>query len=278
MPELPEVRVHAERLDRIFGAATLEGFDPITFTALKTATIDPLRAVGHSIESIGSRGKLFMLRLGEVSFVVHLMQGGRLTPDARMTARPRNGIARWRFVNHDALLLTEAGKERKAGIWVMVGDPLTQAPLAGLGPDADTVDRAGLTAMVGSTRVRVHGFLRDQRQLAGIGRRLANEICHTARISPFAITAKLGEDEIGRLHGAISTCVATSIDFERTQSEMVGSTKRPAEVHHRTGEPCGVCGDTIREIAYTTYTVNYCPTCQTGGRILADNTTSKFLK
>ena len=278
MPELPEVRVHAERLEQLFAAATLEQFDPITFTALKTATIDPLRAVGHSIEAIRSRGKLLVLGLGEVSFVVHLMQGGRLVPDARMTARPRNGIARWRFVDRDALLLTEPGKERKAGVWVVGGDPLAQAPLAGLGPDADTVNRARLAAMVGSTKVRVHGFLRDQRQLAGIGRRLANEICHAARISPFAITAKLDEDGIDRLHAAISSCIATSIDFERTQPEMVGSAQRPAEVHHRTGEPCGVCGDTVREIAYTTYTVNYCPTCQTGGRILADNTTSKFLK
>lgn len=278
MPELPEVRVHAERLGGLFDAATLERFDAITFTALKTAAIDPLRAVGNSIETIGSRGKLFVLGLGEVSFVVHLMQGGRLISDAKMTARPRNGIARWRFVDHDALLLNEAGKERKAGIWVVLGDPNTQAPLAGLGPDADTVSRAGLATLVGSTRVRLHGFLRDQHHLAGIGRRLANEICHAAMISPFAITTRLGEDEVDRLHGAISTCIKTSVDFERTQSEMVGSAQRPAMVHHRTGEACGVCGDNIREIAYASYTVNYCPTCQTGGRVLADNTTSRFLK
>ena len=278
MPELPEVRVHAERLAASHVGAVLERFEPITFTAMKTAGVDPGRAVGSAVDTIRTRGKLFIIGVGPTSFVVHLMQGGRLVPDAKLSAKPRNGIARWRFADHDALLLTEAGKERKAGVWVIDGDPIGQDPLAGLGPDADTADRDQLAALLTATRVRVHGFLRDQHQLAGIGRRLANEICHTARLSPFAITAKLGPDEVDRLHAAIGGCIDRSIAFERTRTDMSASADRPGGVHHRKGESCPVCGDTVREVTYAKYQVNYCPTCQTGGKVLADNTTSKFLK
>ena len=126
--------------------------------------------------------------------------------------------------------------------------------------------------------MRLHGLLRRQSILAGIGRRLANDICHEAKISPFASTAKLTDDQIEAIHSAIGSCYAASIDFERAQDEIVSSAKRPSAVHNKTGEPCPRCEDTIREVAYTKYTVNYCATCQTNGKVLADNTTSKFLK
>ena len=114
--------------------------------------------------------------------------------------------------------------------------------------------------------------------MAGLGRRLANELCHRARLSPFASTRKLTREEVERLHQAIADAIADSLEYESTQQAMTKSAERPARVHHRTGEPCPDCGDTIRAVEYTSYTVNYCPTCQTGGRILADNTTSKFLR
>ena len=126
--------------------------------------------------------------------------------------------------------------------------------------------------------MRLHGLLRDQQAVAGIGRRLANEVAHRARLSPFANAAKLDAGEIDRLHDAIGSCLAESLDYERSRDDMSASRERPGEVHHRTGETCPVCGDAVREVAYTRYTVNYCATCQTGGKVLADNTTSKFLK
>jgi formamidopyrimidine-DNA glycosylase len=126
--------------------------------------------------------------------------------------------------------------------------------------------------------MRLHGWLRDQRIVAGLGRRLANEICHRARLSPFATTAKLDDEAVDRLHAAIGACIDESLAYERTRSDMSSSKDRPGAVHHREGEACPICGDTVRAVEYRSYTVNYCPTCQTGGKVLADNTTSKFLK
>ena len=114
--------------------------------------------------------------------------------------------------------------------------------------------------------------------MAGLGRRLANEICHRARLSPFAPTGKLAGDEVGALHDAIESCLADALAVERARDTMSSSAERPGAVYHRTGEACPVCGDTIRAVEYASYTVNYCPTCQTKGKVLADNTTSKFVK
>src|SRR5690606_10115334 len=126
VPELPEIQAHAERLTDDLGGAVLDRFQPLSFTALKTATPPPEEAVGHPLAGVGRRGKHLLLRFGPVTFVVHLMQGGRLRPDAKQAARPRGGQARWRFADGRALLLTEAGTERRAGVWVVAGDPLAQ--------------------------------------------------------------------------------------------------------------------------------------------------------
>ena len=278
MPELPELQAHAERLDAEFAGATLAGFRAISFTALKTATPDPGASVGSSLVFAGRRGKYLLLDFGSATFVVHLMQGGRLKPDEKQSAKPRGGIARWTFEDGRALLLTEPGTERKAGVWVVAGDPEQQDPLAKLGPDADQLDAATLGDLLAAHPMRLHGLLRDQRIVAGIGRRLANEVCHRAKLSPFANTAKLGRTEVEQLAEAVRACIGDSLADERGRTEMVKSAERAGSVHHRGGQPCPVCGDTIRTVEYRAYTVAYCPTCQTGGRVLADNTTSKFLK
>ncbi|MCU1353779.1 MAG: Formamidopyrimidine-DNA glycosylase [Acidimicrobiales bacterium] len=278
MPELPEVQAHAERLDAAFAGAELERFRPLSFTALKTATPSPEEAVGQRLVFVGRRGKYLLMDAGVVTFVIHLMQGGRLRVDDKQSAKPRGGIARWRFTDGRALLLTEAGTERKAGVWVVAGDPEAQVPLAGLGPDADQVPATELGNLLAAHSMRLHGFLRDQRIIAGLGRRLANEICHRAKLSPFATTTKLDRTEVERVAEAIGVCVNESLAFERGRDDMSSSRQRPGNVHHREGEPCPVCGDTVRAVEYRAYTVNYCPTCQTDGRLLADNTTSKFLK
>ncbi|MFZ4519905.1 MAG: zf-TFIIB domain-containing protein, partial [Microthrixaceae bacterium] len=172
----------------------------------------------------------------------------------------------------------EAGREHKAGVWVFEGDPGGQPPLDGLGVDADVVTRDELGALLRSGNGRLHGFLRDQHGVAGLGRMLANEICHRARLSPFATTSRLDEDEVDRLHAAIGACIADALAHERTLDAMSKSADRPGAVHRRKGATCPVCGDTVRAVEYAAYEVDYCPTCQTGGRVLADNTTSKFLK
>ncbi len=283
MPELPEVQAHAERLTAEFSGATIAKFVPISFSVLKTAVPAASDAVGHTLAGFTRRGKVLVMQVdtgdgAELSFVIHLMQGGRLIPDEKQSAKPRNGMARWVFDDGRALLLTEAGKERKAGVWVIAGDPNKQPPLDHLGVDADVATIEQLTAALHEKNQRLHGFLRDQHGVAGLGRMLANEICHTAKLSPFAMTKKLTPDEIETLHASISTCIASALEFERGMERMSNSAERPGAVHHRSGSECPVCGDTIRAVEYSAYEVDYCPTCQTGGKVLADNTTSKFLK
>ena len=348
MPELPEIIAHAERLGRAFAGAELTGFAPLHPTALKTFDPRPEAAVGQKLTGAGHRGKYLRLHFGDLAFVVHLMQGGRLRPHdppatsvpanhpastsspaipaanpspgpapapgpanpgpapapgpgpanpgpanpgpgpapadsaskppAKKAAKPRGGMARWSFADGRELLLTEAGTERRAGVWLVRGDPEGQEPLSRLGPDADRIGRDELARGLAAARERVHGYLRDQSRLAGIGRLLANEILHEARISPFANTARLGADRIDRLHQAMTAVIARGLVHERDRSEMGKSADRPSNVHHRIGQPCVACGDEVRSVAYRRYVVAYCPTCQTGGKVLADNTTSRFLK
>ena len=281
MPEMPEVQAHAERLTEDFGGIALERFVPLAFTALKTYSPQPDVAYGQPLRSVGRRGKYLLLQFEPATFVVHLMQGGRLKLDPKQAAKPKGGQARWRFADGRALMLTEAGTEHRAGVWVLGGpadDRLEREPLDHLGPEALDVDRARLGELLAAHPMRLHGWLRDQRIIAGLGRRLANEICHRAKISPFASTGKLDDDAVDRLHDAITACIEDSLAYERTRDDMSSSKDRPGSVHHREGEACPVCGDTIRAVEYRSYTVNYCPTCQTGGKVLADNTTSKFLK
>jgi formamidopyrimidine-DNA glycosylase len=288
MPEMPEIQAHAERLTDRFAGRTLAKFTPFNFTALKTAVPAPDTAYGSPLVEVGRRGKYLLVRFEPTTFVVHLMQGGRLLADDKLSAKPRGGQARFGFepaersdgtIDEAALLLTEQGKERRAGVWcVPTDDVLTSPPLDHLGPEADSITDDELAARFAANSMRVHGFLRDQRMIAGIGRRLANEVCHRARVSPFANTRKLGADGAATVAAAIRSCIAESLDDERGRSEMSSSKDRPSAMHSRTGEPCPDCGDTVRAVTYSGYTVNYCATCQTGGKVLADNTTSKFLK
>ncbi|MGI8710262.1 MAG: DNA-formamidopyrimidine glycosylase family protein [Acidimicrobiales bacterium] len=278
MPELPELQAHAERLDAAFSGATLSGFRPLTFTALKTAVPAPGDAFGRPLVFVGRRGKYLLFDVESVTFVVHLMQGGRLRLDVKQAAKPRGGIARWSFDDGRALLLTEPGSERKAGVWVVAGDPEGQEPLDHLGPDADQLDGAQWAALLARHPMRLHGLLRDQRIVAGLGRRLANEISHRARLSPFANTAKFDRAQAEQIAEASLACINDSLAEERGRDDLSSSAERNSHVHNRVGQACTVCGDTVRSVEYRAYTVAYCPTCQTAGKILADNTTSKFLK
>jgi len=278
MPELPEVQAHAERLTEQFGGAVLKQFVPFNFTALKTASPRPEAAYGTPLLGVGRRGKYLLLDFGPIHFVVHLMQGGRLLVDDKQSPKPRNGQARFVFEDGGALLLTEAGKERRAGVWCVATDALYGPPLDRLGPDASEFTPQSLAAAFAADNMRVHGFLRNQRNIAGLGRMLANEVCHRAKLSPFAMTGKLGAEGAAVVVTAIHEAVDDGLEYERTRSDMSSAADRPGRVHGRVGQPCPVCADTIRSVSYSGYTVAYCPTCQTGGKILADNTTSKFLK
>src|SRR4051794_13924129 len=225
MPELPEVQAHAERLTEQFEGAVLTRFVPLNFTALKTATPQPAEAYGRPLLGVGRRGKYLLLRFEPVTFIVHLMQGGRLLVDAKQSAKPRNGQARFVFEgSQPALLLTEAGTERRAGVWCVPTAPGWTIPggppLDRLGPEAMDVTPDELAASFAAHNMRIHGFLRDQHMIAGLGRMLANEICHRAEISPFAMTAKLGAGGAAKIVTAIQEAVDDGLAYERTRSDM----------------------------------------------------------
>ena len=343
MPEIPEIRAHAERLEALAGGEVLKRFEPLSFTALKTASPQPSDAVGWPLRSVKQRAKFLLLRFappsqdagkvgGEaeasdpmagntecaadgLTFVVHLMQGGRLrvlTHEAKRPRRPRDGLARFEFESGLGLLLTEPGTQKRVGVWVLAGDPTAAEthtgrapasadtasaaaaglapvdtaaaspsvinPLAGLGPEATAVDSAGMAELMAAHPARLHNFLRDQRVISGLGRRLADEICHRAKLSPFAPTGRMDAAGVTAVVAAISAVVDESLAVERELPQMSRSAERPSAVHSRTGELCPVCGDVVRAVEYRDYTVNYCAGCQTSGRVLADNTTSKFLR
>lgn len=284
MPEMPEVQAHAERLTSALAGATLTKFELLNFASLKTFDPPVDAAIGRKLVAVERQAKYLLLRFeGDQTHVIHLMQGGRLRLDPKRSRKPRLGLARWIFDDtpsgvEEAWMLTEAGTERKAGIWAVAGEPVGQEPLTGLGPEADALDRAELGELLAANSKRLHGLLRDQRTISGLGRMLANEICYEAEVSPFANASKLDEDDVDRLHAVIGEVVARATDHERTLDDIGKSVDRPSKVHNRSGEPCLDCDDTIRTVEYRRYTVYYCPTRQTGGKLLADNTTSKFLK
>ena len=305
MPEIPEIRVHAERLEALAAGEVLKRFEPLWFTALKTASPSPSDAIGWSLEGVGQRAKYLLLRFappqnrtgarsasynrtghsgdttGRVTFVVHLMLGGRLRvleAGAKRPRRPRDGLARIEFESGLGLMLTEPGTHKRAGVWVLFGDPAATEPLVGLGPEATDVDVAAMAELMAAHPARLHNFLRDQRVISGLGRRLANEICHRARLSPFASTGRMDTEGVEAVVTAIGAVVDESLAAERELPQMSRSAERPSAVHARAGQPCPVCADVVRAVEYRDYTVNYCAGCQTSGRILADNTTSRFLR
>ena len=286
MPEIPEIRAHAERLEALAAGEVLKRVEPLSFTALKTASPSPNDAVGWPLRSVGQRAKFLLLRFAPPSqdgltFVVHLMQGGRLRvlePSAKRPRRPRDGLARFEFESGLGLLLTEPGTQKRAGVWVIASDPAAAEPLARLGPEATDIDAAAMAELMAAHSARLHNFLRDQRVISGLGRRLANEICHRAKLSPFAPTGRMDTEGVEAVVAAIGAVVDDSLAAERQLPQMSRSAERPSAVHSRTGEPCPVCGDVVRAVEYRDYSVNYCAGCQTSGRVLADNTTSKFLR
>lgn len=282
MPEMPEVQAHAERMTAALEGKELLGFELLNFAALKTFDPAPAGAVGQQLLSVGRRAKYLLMSFANGhTHVVHLMQGGRLRPDPKRARKPRGAMARWVFTNGDteeAWLLTEAGSERKAGVWVVDGDARSQPPLDRLGPEADEMLTEDWAELCGSNSRRLHGLLRDQSAVSGLGRLLANEICFEAGLSPFANASKLDDTQIARLFQAVSTVLCASVEHERTLDDIGKSADRPSKVHNRAGEPCVNCGEAIRTVEYRNYVVFYCAKDQTGGKVLADNTTSKFLK
>jgi formamidopyrimidine-DNA glycosylase len=278
MPELPQMQALAERLDAVVGGAMLTRIEPLQFAALKTYAPDPASLGGRTLESVGRRGKYLVLDLGAgLRVLVHLSQGGRVdVEDPPRSSKGKQGVVRFHFADRPSVLVKEFGTERKAGWWVL--GPGADGPLEGLGPEV-TSDAFAELVREGTDRRRVHTILRDQRTVSGMGRGYTDDALHRARISPFSSLASLAPEERERLLVAIADVLADGLAHERARRG--GLPPKLGDhwvVHHKHGEPCPVCGDTLKRVSYESYEVTYCPACQTGGKVLADRRLSRLLK
>lgn len=277
MPELPEVQALAERLSDAVAGAPFEGADPLQFSSLKTVLPRASDLVGRTLEHVGRRGKYLVLDLEGPRILVHLSQGGRVdVEDPPKTTKPRGSVVRLRFEARPAVLVKEFGRERKAGWWVLA--PGDDGPLDKLGPEPDSVafERAILE---GDDGRRVHTILRDQRSVAGIGRGYSDDVLHRAKLSPYASLASLDAAQRRTVLDAVRSVLADALEVERRRSgglpTKIGD---HFTVHGRYGQPCPVCGGDLRRVSYESHEVTYCPTCQTGGKVLADRRLSRLIR
>jgi formamidopyrimidine-DNA glycosylase len=278
MPEMPEIRALAERLDQVLAGAELTALDMLQFSSLKTVLPRPSDVVGLGIEQVGHRGKFVTIDLDDgLRVLFHLSQGGRVDVEAPpKQTKPRGAVLRIRAADRPSVLIKEFGHERKAGWWVLAaGD---DGPLAKLGPEAMSPEADTFFRESDDGR-RVHTVLRDQRTIAGVGRGYSDDILHRAKLSPYASLGKLDADERGRLIDAIHGVLDDALEVERRRSgglpTKIGD---HFTVHGKYGEPCPVCGDDLRRVSYESHEVAYCPTCQTGGKRLSDRRLDRLIR
>lgn len=269
----------AERIEAWLSGATFEGHEPLGFTGLKTFEPSPEAVVGARLLRTSRRAKYVALEFdNEVRVLFHLSQAGRVDfEEPPKRTKPKGAVVRWRFSGGRALLIREHGTERTAGWWVLA--PGEEGPLAGLGAEATSEEFAVFVRTSGDGR-RVHTILRDQRTVAGIGRGYADDILHRARLSPYATLRSLTSDERERLLVAVHDVLAEGLDRERRRTGGLSETKLGEHftVHGKFGVPCPVCGTDLARVSYESHEVVYCPRCQTGGKVLADRRTSRFVK
>jgi formamidopyrimidine-DNA glycosylase len=278
LPELPEMQALAERIDAFVGGATFTGYEPLQFSALKTFSPAPESLIDKKLETATRRGKYVILGFGDERIAFHLSQGGRVDFEEppKKTNKAKGYVVRWKFDNNRAVLLKEFGTERKAGWWVLAADDI--GPMEGLGPEPDSPEFADFIR-TGTDARRIHTILRDQRTVAGIGRGYTDDALHAAKISPFASLKSMKPDDRERLLDAIATTLANGLELERKRTGGL-PTKLGDHwvVHHEHGKPCPVCGTDLRRVSYESHEVTYCPTCQTGGKILADRRMSRLIR
>lgn len=288
MPELPEVEITARLLDRALAGATIESALAPGINALRTFDPGLERLAGGALVHVGRRGKLFVVRLtaadGEpLAAVIHLMSAGRLQLyDKRASPRDRTSRLLVRLDGGRELRLREFGSKQAAWVKLLREADLGAEPaLNALGPEAWPEPPAveALQRLLASARP-LYTLLRDQHVIAGIGRSWGDEILHAAQLSPFKRGSELDGTEVEALRAAIKATLGGAIDsYERTLSlPLPDKLPLPLKVHRHAGEPCPRCGTTIASISFEDYVLCYCPTCQTGGRVLKDRRLSRLLK
>ncbi len=287
MPELPEVEALADHLRRHAVGLTVGRIDVAAFSVLKT--FDPPATALYGVEVTGTNrwGKYLGLQVGELHLVTHLSRAGWLRWSDKLAAAPlKPGKGPIALRVHlgtpgeaPGFDLTEAGTQKRLAVW-LVTDPMAVPQIASLGPDALSLDPDGLAAALKGNTGRIKTVITDQKVIAGIGNAYSDEILHVAKLSPFATAGKLTDAQLADLHDAMISVLddAVSRSVGQQAAMLKGEKRSGLRVHARTGLPCPVCGDTVREVSFADKSFQYCPTCQTGGKVLADRRMSKLLK
>ncbi|GAX49228.1 Fpg/Nei family DNA glycosylase [Streptomyces olivochromogenes] len=286
MPELPEVEALKDFLaDHLVGREVVRVL-PVAISVLKTYDPPVTAFEGREVTAVRRHGKFLDIEADGLHFVTHLARAGWLHwKDTLPDGPPRPGkgplALRVALETGEGFDLTEAGTQKRLAVYV-VRDPAEIPGVARLGPDplAADFDEARFARLLAGERRQLKGALRDQSLIAGVGNAYSDEILHAARMSPFKLAASLTPEETTRLYEALRSTLTEAV--ERSHGLAAGRLKAEKKsglrVHGRTGEPCPVCGDTIREVSFSDSSLQYCPTCQTGGKPLADRRLSRLLK
>ncbi|GGG17883.1 putative formamidopyrimidine-DNA glycosylase [Rhodococcoides trifolii] len=288
MPELPEVEALAGFLREHALGAVIGRIDVAALSVLKTFEPPITEMQGKDITDAARFGKHLAVQAGGLWMITHLSRGGWLRwTDNPSATPPKPGKGPLALRVHlftpegltPAFDLTEAGTKKRLAVWV-VRDPQEVPGIARLGPDALEVTELDFAEILRSTTARIKNSIVDQSLLAGVGNAYSDEILHLAKLSPFATSKSLSDAQIHTLYEAMRTLLLDAVDRSAGQdaARLKGEKRSGMRVHARTGLPCPVCGDTVREVSFADRSFQYCPTCQTGGKVLADRRLSRLVK
>ncbi|MFG2441847.1 Fpg/Nei family DNA glycosylase [Nocardia fluminea] len=289
MPELPEIEALAQFLRDHAVGAVVGRVDVAALSAVKTFDPPVTALSGRDVTGAGRWGKFLGMDCGGLWLITHLSRGGWLRwVDEPNPLPPKPGgksplALRVHFFTPEgatpAIDLTEAGTKKRLAVYV-VEDPKMVPGIARLGPDALGLTEDEFAALLKSTSQRIKTAIVGQTLIAGIGNAYSDEILHTAKISPFANTRTMSAETVSQLYTAMRTVLLDAVDRSVGQdaARLKGEKRSGMRVHARTGQPCPVCGDTVREVSYAERSFQYCATCQTGGKVLADRRMSRLLK
>lgn len=289
MPELPEIEALAQFLRDHAVGAVVGRVDVAALSAVKTFDPPVTALSGRDVTGAGRWGKFLGMDCGGLWLITHLSRGGWLRwIDEPNPLPPKPGgksplALRVHFFTPEgatpAIDLTEAGTKKRLAVYV-VEDPELVPGIARLGPDALGLTEDEFAALLKSTSQRIKTAIVDQTLIAGIGNAYSDEILHTAKVSPFANTKTMSAEKVSQLYTAMRTVLLDAVDRSVGQdaARLKGEKRSGMRVHARTGQPCPVCGDTVREVSYAERSFQYCATCQTGGKVLADRRMSRLLK
>ena len=289
MPEMPEVEALAQFLRQRTAGRTVTAVSVGTLSALKTYAPAPEALLGAAVVEVTRRGKWLDVRTatphdGELHLLVHLARAGWVrwydTAPAAAVRLGRSPVAlRLALDDGSGLDLTEAGTRKRLAVH-LVPRPEEVPAVASLGREPLELGVRELRDLLAARNQQVKGLLRDQSVIAGIGNAYSDEILHAAGTSPFALTRSFDDDATERLHAAMVRVLRSAVDAAagRPAAELKDTKRRSMQVHGRAGLPCPVCGDAVREVSFADSALQYCPTCQTGGKVLADRRMSRLLR